>query len=83
MEFTANEVKQLVQKNYLLCSKVETLQGYDEFNYKITDVSGRKFYPEKITGKKKRYSFLMRNSAILEHLSVSAVAWNFQQILPQ
>ncbi|MGF6851090.1 4-aminobutyrate aminotransferase-like enzyme/Ser/Thr protein kinase RdoA (MazF antagonist) [Chitinophaga sp. W3I9] len=80
MEFTANEVKQLVQKNYLLAVEVETLQGYDEFNYKITDVSGRKFIL-KITGEEKRYSFLDAQLRILEHLSVSAVAWNFQQIL--
>ncbi len=80
MEFTANEVKELVQKNYLLAVEVETLQGYDEFNYKITDASGRKFIL-KITGEEKRYSFLDAQLRILDHLTVSPVAWKFQQIL--
>ncbi|WP_315822090.1 hypothetical protein [Paraflavitalea speifideaquila] len=65
MEFTAIEVKQLVQKNYLLAVEVETLSGYDEFNYKITDASGRKLIL-KITGEEKSYSFSM----------LSCVYWN-------
>ncbi|RPE12778.1 aminotransferase class III-fold pyridoxal phosphate-dependent enzyme [Chitinophaga lutea] len=80
MEFTAHEVKELVQKNYLLAVEVDTLQGYDEFNYKITDASGRKFIL-KITGEEKRYSFLDAQLRILDHLTVSPVAWKFQQIL--
>ncbi|RFS19161.1 aminotransferase class III-fold pyridoxal phosphate-dependent enzyme [Chitinophaga silvatica] len=80
MEFTANEVKQLVQKNYLLAVEVDPLQGYDEFNYKITDTSGRKFIL-KITGEEKQYSFLDAQLRILDHLTVTDVAWKFQQIL--
>ncbi|WP_333863553.1 aminotransferase class III-fold pyridoxal phosphate-dependent enzyme, partial [Chitinophaga sp.] len=80
MQFTANEVQQLVQKNYLLAVEVETLQGYDEYNYKITDASGRKFIL-KITGEEKPYSFLDAQLRLLDHLTVSPVAWKFQQIL--
>ncbi|WP_341842898.1 aminotransferase class III-fold pyridoxal phosphate-dependent enzyme [Chitinophaga caseinilytica] len=80
MQFTANEVQQLVQKNYLLAVEVETLQGYDEYNYKIIDASGRKFIL-KITGEEKPYSFLDAQLRLLDHLTVSPVVMKFQQIL--
>lgn len=80
MEFTANEVKQLVQANYLLAVDVEPLQGYDESNFLIRDASGRKFIL-KITGEEYRYSFLDAQLRLLDHLSVSSVALKFQQVL--
>ncbi len=62
------------------CGGSGNASGYDEYNYKLTDASGRKFIL-KITGEEKPYSFLDAQLRLLDHLTVSPVAWKFQQIL--
>ena len=81
MKFSSAEVSELVSKHYDLTTTVTALNGYDEYNYLLTEKDGKK-YIGKISTAAISNPFLDAQVKILHHLAASPVAAQLQQIVP-
>ena len=75
--FTEKYVSLIVANHYNIHVTVTPLNGYDELNFLLQDVNDKK-YICKIATDEHSFAFLDAQVKIINHLSTSAVATNFQ-----
>ncbi len=81
MNFSEQQIVDLVKKYYGLTVIVKALTGEYEFNYLLTAEDGKK-YIFKIAGDEHSYDFFDAQVKILNHLSKTEVADKFYKYLP-
>lgn len=80
MIFSEQDVQQLARQRYGINASVKALNGYDEWNYLLTDAAGQKYILKIATDDHGR-SFLDAQVSILDHLSNTDCAAQFQRCL--
>ncbi|MES1181728.1 MAG: phosphotransferase, partial [Flavobacterium sp.] len=80
MNFSENDIVNLVQQHYLIEVSAKSLNGYDELNYLLEDKTGKK-YIFKIATDEHGLHFLDAQIQIVNHLSKSNVADKFQHYI--
>ncbi|KIC03872.1 aminotransferase class III-fold pyridoxal phosphate-dependent enzyme [Flavobacterium sp. PL02] len=78
MIFSETDIQQLTIEHYGLSATVKALDGYDELNFILTDEKNQK-YILKLSDENQPYPFLDAQVKIIQHLSKSPLADNFQQ----
>ena len=81
MNFSEQQIVDLVKKYYGLTVKAKALTGEYEFNYLLSAEDGKK-YIFKIASDEDSYDFFDAQVKILHHLSKSEVADKFYKYLP-
>ncbi len=77
MNFTETQIEELVMTHYGLSVTAKMLSGYDELNCLLTETNNKR-YILKISNSNQTYSFLDAQVKIINHLSNSPIASNFQ-----
>ncbi|MDI9310605.1 MAG: aminotransferase class III-fold pyridoxal phosphate-dependent enzyme [Limnohabitans sp.] len=80
--FTENFITNIIQQNYNLDVSCKILNGYDEYNFLITQVSNGTKYIFKIATEAHDIYFIEAQVAMIEHLNKSSLKSHFQQNIP-
>ena len=78
MNFSEETIEQLAKEHYGLDTTAKSLNGYDELNFLLTTDRNEK-YILKISNEDHPFPFLDAQVKIIQHLSNSAIANEFQQ----
>lgn len=81
MIFTKEFIEAFVEENYNLNVEASSLQGYDEQNFLLKRVSGKK-YILKIATDDQRMEFLDAQIRMLQHLAKKGFEGKFPEVLP-
>lgn len=80
--FTENFIIDILEKNYNLNVTCKILNGYDEYNFLVSQPSNGANYIFKIATQNHDIYFIEAQVAMIEHLNNSSIAQHFQQHLP-
>ena len=80
MNFSVNEIAQLLQTHYNKAGTIKELEGYDELNYLLV-TSDQKKYIIKVANSAHVFSFIEAQIKILAHLAETPISSYFQQVV--
>lgn len=80
--FTENFIIDIIQKKYNLTVTCKILNGYDEYNFLISQLSNGANYIFKIATQEYDIHFIEAQVAMIEHLNKSSMASHFQESIP-
>ena len=80
MQFSDNEISDLLATHYGISGTIKALEGYDELNFLFTTKEQKK-YIVKVANAAHVFSFIEAQAKILEHLSTTHLAPFFQNTL--
>ena len=78
--FALADIELLVKEKYQIFARAEALNGYDEWNYKLTDPEGKK-YILKVSADASAREFIKAQTEVLEKLQHSSLAEKFPKCI--